>query len=184
MPSFTYTAKTPEGQTVKGILTAENQAAALRTLDDRALFPVAVKEGAAAGGGALLGGRKRIKLRYQAVFYTQLADLLRAGVPLLRGLDVLAKQNVRSGLGPIVKTLAEDVASGEPLADAMRKHPHVFKDLHISMVAAGERGGFLEDVLHRVGAFIERQDELRNKLMGSLIYPCILLAGASAWWCS
>lgn len=177
MPNFSYTAKTPEGQTVKGILAAENQAAALRTLDDRALFPVAVTEGAEAGGTAILGGRRRVKLRYQAVFYTQLADLLRAGVPLLRGLDVLARQNERSGLGPIVKALAEDVAGGEPLADAMRKHPHVFKELHVSMVAAGERGGFLEDVLHRIGGFIERQDELRNKLLGSMIYPCILMAG-------
>lgn len=177
MPSFSYTAKTPDGQTVKGILTAENQAAVLRTLDDRALFPVSVREGADAGGASMLGGRRRIKLRYQAVFYTQLADLLRAGVPLLRGLDVLARQNERSGLGGIVKALSEDVAGGEPLADAMRKHPRVFKDLHVSMVAAGERGGFLEDVLHRIGAFIERQDELRNKLMGSLIYPCILMAG-------
>lgn len=177
MPTFLYTAKTNQGRTVKGELSADNETAALRALDERALFPLAVREGKAADTRSMLGGARHIKARYVSMFYSQLADLLRAGVPLLRSLDVLSRSNERSGLGPVVKALAEDVAAGEPLADAMRKHPNAFKDLHVSMVAAGERGGFLEDVLSRVAIFLERQDELRNKLLGSLIYPMVLLSG-------
>jgi general secretion pathway protein F/type IV pilus assembly protein PilC len=67
------------------------------------------------------------------------------------------------------------VASGQTLADSMAKHPNIFNDLAIAMVRAGEQGGFLEDVLARIAVFTERQDELRNKLVGSMIYPCVLL---------
>jgi general secretion pathway protein F len=180
MPTFSYTAKTVDGQTVNGVLAAESQGAALRTLDERALFPVSVREGGAVSGRGLLGQPRRVSLRRLAAFYSQLADLLGAGVPLLRALDVLARQKGRSALIEVIKELREDVAGGESLADAMQKHPRIFKDLHVSMIAAGERGGFLEDVLSRIGTFIERQDELRNKLLGSMIYPCILLLGGTA----
>lgn len=179
MATFSYTAKTAQGQTVKGALSADSEAAALRMLDERALFPVSLAEGGAAVGRGLLGRPRRVPLRHLAIFYAQLADLLQAGVPLLRGLDVLSRQKGRPVLMEVIKELREDVAGGEPLAGAMSKHPHIFKELHVAMVAAGERGGFLEDVLARIGTFVERQDELRNKLLGSMIYPCLLLLGGT-----
>ncbi len=180
MATFTYKAKTSSGETVAGVLTAESQQAALRTLDDRSLFPIAVAEGGQAAKTAIPGRRRKLKLRVLSTFYSQLADLLRAGVPVLRALDVLARQESNPLLTEILKEVHADVSGGETLADAMAKHPHVFKSLAIAMIRAGEKGGFLEDVLMRIAVFTERQDELRNKLLGSLIYPCILLfAGAS-----
>ncbi|MCH8968409.1 MAG: type II secretion system F family protein [Planctomycetes bacterium] len=110
-----------------------------------------------------------------AGFYGQLADLLRAGVPMMRSLEVLARQSSNPLMKEISREIAEDVAGGMSLADAMSKHPQAFVELYVSMVRAGERGGFLEDVLTRVSNFIERQDELRSKLIGSMIYPCVLL---------
>jgi general secretion pathway protein F len=180
MPTFTYQARTVDGKTVNGVLTAENQQAALRSLDERALFPIRVDEGGQASKALLPGRRRKLGLRVVATFYSQFSDLLRAGVPVLRSLDVLARQKSHPLLSEIVNEVREDVAGGESLADSMAKHPNAFSDLHIAMVRAGERGGFLEDVLSRVAVFTERQDELRNKLIGSLIYPCILLtAGVS-----
>ncbi len=178
MPTFTYQARTVDGQTVTGVLTAESQQAALRSLDERALFPIELVEGGQAAKSILPGRRRKLKLRILATCYGQFADLLKAGVPVMRALDVLSRQKSHPLLTEILNEVRDDVAGGETLADAMAKHPNAFPELHVAMIRAGERGGFLEDVLARVSQFTERQDELRNKLVGAMIYPSILvLAG-------
>ncbi|MCA9251756.1 MAG: hypothetical protein KDA54_11540, partial [Phycisphaerales bacterium] len=93
MPTFRYKAIASDGQAVTGALQADNQSAALRLLDEQSLFPVSVEEGGGASASVISGRKKKVKLRHQTSFYTQLADLLRAGVPLLRSLDVLGRQN-------------------------------------------------------------------------------------------
>jgi general secretion pathway protein F/type IV pilus assembly protein PilC len=174
MPSFTYVARTNEGKTVSGVLTADNQQQVLRTLDEQALFPVEVREGGKAQK-ALGGGKKKVKTKNIAVIYSQFADLLRAGVPALRSLDVLHKQSSNPVLKEVLKEVREDLSSGQTLADAMTKHPNAFSPLHVSMIRAGEKGGFLEDVLLRIAVFTERQNELKNKLFGAMMYPAILI---------
>ena len=148
MPTFTYKAIGQDGQATTGSLQAENYQVALRLLEEKALHPVNVAEGVVAAR-SITGGRKRVKLRFLTVFYSQMADLLRAGVPMLRALDVLAKQSPSPVLTEVIKDVRESVSGGEPLADAMEKHPNAFNDLHCSMIRSGERGGFLEDVLYR-----------------------------------
>jgi general secretion pathway protein F/type IV pilus assembly protein PilC len=172
MPSFSYRAVNADGAATAGVLTAENYQVALRMLEERSLFPIKVSEGSEAG--ALSIGGKGVKARHLTTFYSQLADLLKAGVPMLRSLDVLANQASQGTLARVVKELREDVAGGQSLGDSMSKHPRVFSPLHASMVRAGEQGGFLEDVLHRIAVFSEKQDELQNKVLGAMIYPCIL----------
>jgi len=161
------------GQLIQGVLTAENHQVALNMLDERSLYPVSVEE---AGAGSGVGGRKRVRLRYLTTYYQQMADLLRAGVPMLKALDVLTEQEGSPPvLRQIIREVREAVAGGATLADALEKHPAVFKELHCSMIRAGERGGFLEDVLARLAIFAEKQDELRSKLIGSMIYPALLM---------
>src|SRR3972149_1273456 len=94
---------------------------------------------------------------------------------MLRSLDVLSRQGSRGALAQVVRELREDVAGGMALGEAMAKHPRAFSPLHASMVKAGEQGGFLEDVLHRIAIFSEKQDELRNKVRGAMVYPSILV---------
>lgn len=161
---------------VNGVLTAENQPAALRVLDDRALFPVQVREGGAAARASVVGVRRRVNAQALATFYGQFADLLVAGVPVLRSLELLAKQSSSPLLSEVVLEVREDVSSGDSLADALATHPRIFADLQVAMVRAGEKGGFLEEILTRIGKFTEHQNELRSKLVGALIYPCILLS--------
>ena len=181
MPTYSYKAMGADGKPVAGVLTAENYQVVLRTLEEQSLFPVKVQEGSTRGRSAMGGGGGGwVKPRYLTVFYRQLADLLRAGVPMLRSLDVLAKQTTHAVLAELTREVREDVAGGHSLADAMEKHPRAFNELHVSMIRAGERGGFLEDVLERISGFAERQDELRNKLVGAIIYPVVLLIVATA----
>ena len=173
MPTYAYRAIEDGGQLISGALTAENHQVALRMLDEKALHPVSVEE---AGARSITGGRKRVKLKYLTTFYRQLSDLLRSGVPMLRALEVLCDERGSTpAMCQVVKEAREDVTGGATLADALGKHPHIFKELHCSMIRAGERGGFLEDVLARLSVFAERQDDLRNKLIGAMIYPALLM---------
>ena len=173
VPSYTYSARSATGQAVDGVLTAENYQVALRKLEEQSLFPVKVSEGVGQFSSGGMSGR--IKARHLTTFYSQLSDLLRAGVPMLRTLDVLSGQKTHPALTLLVKELREDVAGGMGLGEAMGKHPRHFPDLVSSMVSAGEQGGFLEDVLARIAIFAERQDELRSKMVGAMIYPSVLV---------
>jgi general secretion pathway protein F/type IV pilus assembly protein PilC len=171
VPDFTYTALASTGQRSQGILTANNEREALSMLDARGLYPVSIAQARTA---ATRGSGKRIKVRQMATFYGQLADLLRAGVPLLRSLDILERQASSPALGQVVREIRGKVADGTSLADAMSQHPKAFNDLAISMVRAGQEGGFLEDVLHRIATFTEQQEDLKSKVVGALAYPLFL----------
>lgn len=174
MPSFSYTARNTTGETITGILTADNQQSALRSLDDLMLFPVEVREGGKAKK-AIGEGKRKVRPAVVAVLYSQFADLLRAGVPVLRSLDVLSKQTSNAVLKEVLNEVKEDLSGGQTLADAMLVHPNAFSPLNVAMIRAGEQGGFLEDVLVRIAIFTERQNELKSKLVGALAYPMILM---------
>lgn len=180
MPTFAYRARDNAGQETRGTVVAETVTAASRMLGDRALLPVEVAEVKAQRKSFLTGQARRVKLSKIGLMYEQLADLLRAGVPMLRALNVLCQQASSPALVRVLRELREDVAGGDSLADAMARHPHAFPELHGSMVRAGEKGGFLEDVLSRLADFVARQDALKNKFIGAMIYPCVLLMGAVA----
>lgn len=170
MASFQYIARKSDGQEVVGVMQADSELAVARTLDERQMFPVRITEQTQTRRS--LGGR--VKLRDIGVMYGQLSDLLTAGVPLMRALDILSRVGLGKRLAGLVGKVKDDVAAGETLADAMAKHPRAFTPLHAAMVRAGEKAGFLEDVLSNLSNFIERQDELRSKVRGAMIYPLVL----------
>ncbi len=172
MATFQYIARTPAGERVTGSITADSEPLALRQLDERELFPISVSAQAVPQGGTFIGG---VRMRDVGLVYSQLADLLRSGVPMLRSIETLTRATSNRYLKPVLVKLGGDVADGVPLADAMAAHPRVFNSLHCAMVRAGERGGFLEDVLTNLGDFIERQDDLRSKVMGAMLYPALLV---------
>lgn len=175
MPTFRYKARDAGGKEVTGTLVAESTTAAARHLGDQALLPIEVGELQTKGKSFITGGLRRVPVSRIGVIYEQLADLLRAGVPVLRAISVLSRQSADGRIARVLREVHDDVAGGDTVADALERHPEAFPELHVSMIRAGERGGFLEDVLTRVSQFVSRQDELRNKFVGSLIYPVILL---------
>lgn len=177
MPDFTYEALGKTGAKSTGTLTANSEREAALILDGRGLFPlkIGLARTQASGAGGFLGGR--VSGRQTATFYSQLADLLHSGVPLLRSLELLERQSTNKTLQAVLRDVRVRVADGTGLAQAMNHHPKVFSELAIGMVRAGQEGGFLEDVLKRVATFVEHQEDLKSKVIGALAYP-VFLAGA------
>lgn len=170
MATFAYIARDAAGQKVEGRLAGASAQAVLAELQSRQLAPVTVKE---------VRDQPRVQrkmpVRALSGAYRQLADLLRAGVPLLRALRLLGGSKSNPRLAKVMTKIADSVSEGSRLADAMAAHPDVFPPIQIAMVRAGERGGFLEPLLQRMATFLENQADMRSRVLGNLIYPCVLL---------
>jgi general secretion pathway protein F len=171
MPEFTYEAMASTGIRTQGTLVAGNEREVMAMLDARGLFPVTISAKKALAAGKIGG---RVSSRHLATFYSQLADLLHSGVPLLRSMDILERQCTNAALREVVREVRARVADGTSLAEAMALHPRVFDELAISMIRAGQEGGFLEDVLRRIANFTEHQEDLKAKVTGALAYPVFL----------
>lgn len=174
MPEFQYQAREMSGRQVSGVLTATTEKEALAALSSQQLFPLKV-DLADSSKAAAKHVNRRVPAKYLAVFYSQLADLLKSGVPLLRSLELLSRQSTHAALKVVLSDVRDQVADGSRLHDAMRAHPKAFSQLMTSMVRAGEEGGFLEDVLKRIATFTEHQEELKGRVIGAMVYPIFLL---------
>ncbi|MBI5722774.1 MAG: type II secretion system F family protein [Planctomycetes bacterium] len=173
MANFNYTARDTAGREVVGAMQADSQAAVVRSLDEKKLFPVRVSQ--TREEQVLIGGPRRVKNRDIGQVYGQLADLLRAGVPLIRSMETISRATPNRRLAELVRSIRDDVAGGTTLADAMAARPAQFPGLQSAMVRAGERAGFLEDVLDNLAGFIEHHDDLRGKVIQALVYPLVLI---------
>ncbi len=170
MGNFAYVARNADGERVSGTLSGTNENSVLAELQARRLAPVRVT--------AVRGSprwSRRISTRQMATAYRQLADLLRAGVPLLRAIRLLGRSRANPQIAAVMSDIADAVADGSRLASAMSAHDEVFSSVHLAMVRAGERGGFLEEVLNRLARFLDHQADMRAKVIGNLIYPLMLL---------
>ncbi len=171
MPQFQYSARAMNGRLVDGVLAADSRRDVLALLAKQALLPVSVEESRRSSAAR---GR-RIRGVAVASMFEMLADLLESGVELLKAIDILIDQTAQPALRSTLEDLRKQIADGRPLAESMKSHPHVFNELSISMVRAGEEGGFLEDSLKRIASFVEKQEELKGRVLGALAYPAFLL---------
>lgn len=174
MPEFSYVARELTGKQVVGVLTAANEREALSALGAKGVFPISVALAATAKAHQA-NKRRRVPARILCTFYTQLSDLLRAGVPLLRSLELLEKQTRHVTLKMVLQEIRDQVADGTRLAEALRQHPTIFSELTVSMVRAGEEGSFMEDTLQRIATFTEHQEELKGRVFGAMAYPAFLV---------
>lgn len=171
MAEYTYEAIAATGQRNQGTLTAASEQEAMSILDGRGLFPVRIEPVRKRGSS---GSGKRVKARHLSAFYSQLADLLNSGVPLLRSLEILERQTSQPAFAEVLRDIRAKVADGTGLSEAMAQYPNAFNELAVSMVRAGQEGGFLEDVLKRIADFTEHQEELKAKVVGAMAYPIFL----------
>lgn len=169
MPKFDYIALDSAGQRITGVLSGPSEQAVLSELDSRKLVPVTVRP----LPETKLGGGLSPRALGQA--YKQLADLLRAGVPLMRGLRLLGGRKSSPKLAQVFTEMADRVSGGDDLGKAMTERPDCFPPVHTAMIRAGERGGFLEQVLGRLAQMVTAQADLRSKVVANLTYPAVLV---------
>jgi type IV pilus assembly protein PilC len=125
--------------------------------------------------GIVLWEKKTIKPKILMVFTRQLATLIDAGLPLLRGLNVLSKQERDPVLKKTIDQLSDGVQGGSTFSESLAQHPRIFDKLYVNMVKAGELGGVLELVLNRLAEFQEKAQKVKNKVVAAMIYPAIVL---------
>ncbi|MEQ8770638.1 MAG: type II secretion system F family protein [Phycisphaerales bacterium] len=170
MPTFEYIAIDATGSRVAGAIAGASASAITAELEARKLTPVSVSEQRARGSS-----RRGVSARRLGASYQQLADLVSAGVPLMRSLEILSHNRGSERLGAVYGDLREKVSDGADLADAMDAQNGFFPPIHVAMVRAGERGAFLEQVFERLAQFVARQAELRSRILGALTYPAFLI---------
>ena len=198
MPKFNYVALDARGQESVGVIEAGDSSDAVGQLRAAGYFPTSVvEEGkgkavakgaksapkkAASSGlmkpkskGIVLFEKKTVKSKTLMIFTRQLATLIDAGLPLLRSLTVLAKQEKDAVLHKTIHALADSVQGGSTFSESMAQHPLIFNKLYINMVKAGELGGVLELVLNRLAEFQEKAQKVKNKVISAMAYPVIVL---------
>jgi type IV pilus assembly protein PilC len=200
MARFKYTAMDAKGVESEGVLDAESQSEAVTMIRAKGFFPtkvsvvgsgVAPKKGQEVRGAAqpaagsvkkeirwlrFLGGRVRTK--QLMVFARQLATLVDAGLPLLRGLRILLQQEKNLALREAISGMGEAVEGGSTFSEALALYPKIFDKLFVNMVRAGEAGGVLEVVLTRLADFLEKAERIRRKVRTAMIYPVVVLVAA------
>jgi type II secretory pathway component PulF len=183
MPTFQYKAKTQAGQLVNGTLTAGDRRTAMAELGRRGFFPLAVDVTESEAEKQKIGGgfAGRVSSRDVLMLTQQLSSLLRSGMSLSNAIDVLKRRTQKKAMATILSSLHNDIVQGETLSVGMAKHPRLFSRFFVNLVKAGEASGTLDEVLIRLGKHQEQASEIREKVVGALIYPLIVvLAGIGA----
>jgi len=196
MARFKFTALDSNGKEVHGEIEASSQSAALSSIRDKKYFPTKVEEvtgGEAAspakkgkgGKGAmqmeikmpkfLQGG---VKAKQLTTFTRQMSTLVNAGLPLMRALRVLQRQEKNPALKDALVQMAESIESGSTFAEALAAHPKIFDKLFVNMVKAGEIGGVLDVVLSRLAEFQEKAEKIKGKVKSAMTYPIVVLVMA------
>jgi type IV pilus assembly protein PilC len=176
MLTFKYTARDPAtGQSVKAEVQADNEQAAAKLIHNEGLVPLNIQAVDKSPDG-VLGFINRVHTKDKVLFSRQLATLLNAGLPLVQSLRTVAQQTTNKPLKIVINQIINDVEAGSSLSVAMKKHPKVFNQLYISLIAAGETSGTLDKALDRLAFQQEKDADLVSKVRGALIYPLIVLA--------
>src|SRR5207237_793780 len=201
MPRYTYVALDARGQESTGLVEARSSNEAIGQLRQAGYFPTSVyEEGKGGPDGKLsragakaarvarprtkisivLFQRKKVKPKIMMIFTRQLATLIDSGLPLLRGLNVLAKQERDTVLRNTINKLADGVQGGSTFSESLAQHPLICNHLYVNMVKAGEVCGVLELVLRRLAEFQEKAQKIKNKVVAAMVYPIIVMTMAIA----
>jgi len=204
MAKFQYIALDAAGQQQRGTIEAPDRAQAIAAIRANGLFPNAIGEikGAAPAGGGdnakkAEGGaapadeapKKKgfslgrffaggVNAKVLSAFTRQLATLVNAGLPLMRSIEVLKKQNQSGALKYCLDGISDSIQGGSTFSEALTAYPKIFDNLYVNMVKAGEAGGVLEVVLNRLAEFAEKAQKIKNKVKGAMIYPSVVLFAA------
>ena len=201
MATFQFKAKDSTGQEVRGQIEAADRNSAINAIRAQHLLPTAIGEmksttpaattpaakPAKAAGKGLHAEiniklpswmRGKVKTKVLTQFTRQLATLVNAGLPLMRGLEVLKRQMKDPQMREALDGISENISAGGTFSESLTQFPKIFDNLYVNMVKAGEAGGVLEVVLGRLAEFAEKSEKIKNKVKGAMIYPIVVLVAA------
>jgi len=176
MPIYTWKGINTYGDKRKGEVEAPDQSAALAHVKRLRIKDSVIKEKPKDIFENISFFQPNVSGKDIVIFTRQLSTMIDAGLPLVQGLEILAKQQENPTLKKVLTTIKNDIETGTTFADAMRKHPKVFDDLFTNMIEAGETGGILDTILGRLAVFMEKSMALKKKIKGAMTYPTICLA--------
>ncbi|MDZ8119037.1 type II secretion system F family protein [Pontiella agarivorans] len=199
MPKFRYTAHDINGREKSGVVNAASSTAAETLLKSRGLFPTEVagtdlklpktEKTAESTPSHKRGLSTEIRLpalltpitpKQLMILTRQLATLIHSGMPLLKGLKILERQESHNTLKKAIGRIAESIEGGSTFADALAEHPRIFNRLYVNMVKAGEAGGVLDTVLDRLASYMEKAQKVKNRVKSAMTYPIVVLLASSA----
>src|SRR5215213_6716058 len=172
LTAYQWEARAKNGDVKKGVMEADSEDAVLNRLKLQLLSPIEVKK-----------QPKQITLRIGSgvktddiVIFTRLfATMIDAGLPIVQCLDILSSQAKNKYFGKILGQVKSGVEGGLTLSDSLRKHPKIFDNLFVNLVAAGEAGGILDTILQRLSIYIEKAMKLKRRVKGAMMYPISVL---------
>src|SRR5580765_3345303 len=172
MPSFVYVAReTASGREIRSSVEAATEQAAIAALLNRNLLVVSIQE-KIGKKGKTSGGR--VALADLVIFTRQLATMIDAGLAMVQSLQALAEQTSNKVMRDVIKDVCTRVEGGDSFSEALVKHPKVFNRLYVCMVAAGEKGGLLAEILARLALYLENAARLRKKVKSAMMYPTVV----------
>lgn len=178
MPKFTWEARTKAGAQQKGVMEATNEAMVEAQLKKFGFTNITIKGEKAGISIPFLGkgGGGSVDTKDLVVFTRQFATMIDSGLPLVQCLDILASQQQNKSFRAALYNIKESVESGSTFADALAKHPRMFDQLYVNLIAAGEVGGILDTILNRLAAYIEKAMKLKKQVKGAMVYPATIIS--------
>ncbi|MBU1006465.1 MAG: type II secretion system F family protein [Candidatus Omnitrophica bacterium] len=175
MPSYKYKAQTQEGKTVSGSIAAPTEAVVTARLNKQGYLPlsIALEKAPILDLKAIFKPKEKAKPGELVMFTRQFATIVKAGVPILTGLEALSEQSESPMLSKVLKDVRQDIEGGASLSQAIDKHPGIFSELYVNSVVAGEAGGVLDKVLLRLAEMMERDMETSTNVTTAMRYPIL-----------
>ncbi len=177
MPTFVWTGRSRDGKSTKGTMEAASESAVMANLRRQGIQANKIKEAGKGLNVELNIGflKPKVTTKDIVVFTRQFATMIDAGLPLVQCLDILSSQQENKTFKEVLIQTKEDVESGLTFADALKKHPKVFNDLYVNLVAAGEVGGILDTILNRLASYIEKALKLKKQVKSAMTYPTTII---------
>ncbi len=176
MPTYVYTGRNQMNQAVRGERSAQNRDQLESMLRKEQVTLLSIKEKGKDISVPRLGATQKVKAKELAIFTRQFSVMIDAGLPLVQCLEILGQQQENKYFKQVLTQVRTDVESGMTLSDSLGRHPKVFENLYVNMVAAGETGGILDIILQRLSIYIEKIVKLKSDVVSALIYPTAVIA--------
>lgn len=178
MATFVWTGKTRQGTLQRGEVSAKNREEVIALLRKQNVLVTSIQQKARALSLTIPGLGGGVSDKDIVVFTRQFATMIDAGLPLVQCLEILTAQTENKVLAKTIGEVRQDVEAGSTYADALRKHPKVFDELYVNMVAAGEAGGILDTILNRLAKHIEKAMKLKKQIKSAMVYPAVIMCVA------